>query len=109
MLRRAAKLPLEQMLAKDLLFATGSLVGCVLARRVDGQVRRALIVETEAYHQSEPGSHSYRGVTPRTQVMFGPAGYLYVYFTYGMWHCCNVVADREGVGAAVLLRAAEPL
>jgi len=108
-LRRAAKLPLEQVLARDVLLATGALVGCVLARRVDGQVKRALIVETEAYHQVEPGSHSYRGRTPRTEVMFGPAGNLYVYFTYGMWHCCNVVAEKEGIGAAVLLRAAEPL
>lgn len=117
-LRRAAKLPLEKILASDVLLATAGLVGCVLARRVAvedmqgrvlHQVKRALIVETEAYHQTEPGSHSYRGITPRTQVMFGPAGYLYVYFTYGMWHCCNVVAEKEGTGAAVLLRAAEPL
>jgi DNA-3-methyladenine glycosylase len=108
-LRRAAAMPLEKVLSSDVLLATGALVGCVLARRVGNEVRQGLIVETEAYHQSEPGSHSYRGITPRTQVMFGPAGYLYVYFTYGMWHCCNVVAETEGTGAAVLLRAAEPL
>ena len=108
-LRNAAKLPLGEMLGRDVLLATGSLVGCVLARRVGKEVRRGLIVETEAYHQREPGSHSYRGITPRTQVMFGPPGHLYVYFTYGMWHCCNVVAEQEGTGAAVLLRAAEAL
>lgn len=85
------------------------LLGCILEREIDGQIIRAKIVETEAYDQTDVASHSYKGRTPRTEVMFGPSGYLYVYFTYGMHYCCNVVVGHEGSGAAVLLRAVEPL
>lgn len=101
---------------KDLDFLSGSasevaprLLGCLLERKLDGEIIRVKIVETEAYDQTDVASHSYKGRTVRSEVMFGPAGHLYVYFTYGMHYCCNIVVGDEGHGAAVLIRAVEPL
>lgn len=85
------------------------LLGCELIREVNGKRLRVKIVETEAYDQTDVASHSYKGQTERTRVMFGPSSHLYVYFTYGMHYCCNIVVGPEGHGAAVLLRAVEPL
>lgn len=89
--------------------AAKRLLGSYLIRTIKGQKIICRIVETEAYDQSDPASHSYKGITERNSVMFGPAGYAYVYFTYGMHHCLNIVVGPKGHGSAVLIRAVEPL
>ena len=89
--------------------AAPQLLGCILERTVGDTILRARIVETEAYDETDVASHSYNGQTPRTTVMFGEPGHLYVYFTYGMHYCCNVVTGPIGHGAAILIRAVEPL
>jgi DNA-3-methyladenine glycosylase len=86
------------------------LLGRILVRVLpDGTRLAARLVEVEAYGPADPASHAYRGRTLRNDVMFGVPGHLYVYFTYGMHFCSNVVTGRDGEGSAVLLRAAEPL
>jgi len=100
---------LSEFLQKPAYEAAPLLLGCILEREIDGKVIRVRIVETEAYDESDAASHSYKGKTPRTEIMFGEAGHLYVYFTYGMHYCCNIVTGKPGVGAAVLIRAVEPI
>jgi DNA-3-methyladenine glycosylase len=87
--------------------AARRLLGCLLVRtEADGSATVARIVETEAYHQDDPASHSHRGRTPRTAPMFAGPGTAYVYRSYGVHWCLNVAVEPEGVGAAVLVRAA---
>jgi DNA-3-methyladenine glycosylase len=97
--------------ARDSVELAPELLNKLLVTTTDDGVRLAArIVEVEGYRGSEDaGSHAFRGMTPRTEVMFGPPGHLYVYFTYGMHWCANVVATKDGDAAAVLLRAAAPV
>ncbi|WP_199438775.1 DNA-3-methyladenine glycosylase [Umezawaea beigongshangensis] len=98
----------EQELAIDPVDAAKLLLGCVLESDGPEGTVAVRIVEVEAYRGGDdPASHCYRGRTPRNDVMFGPAGRLYVYFVYGMHFCANVVSLTDGVPGAVLLRAGE--
>ncbi len=84
------------------------LLGMYLVRDLGGEVLRARIVETEAYHgPRDRASHASRGMTERTKIMFGPPGSIYVYLIYGMYHCLNFVTMPEGYPAAVLIRAVD--
>ena len=101
-----AERPLDRdFFARESLVVAPELLGKVL---VAGECA-GRIVEVEAYRSDDPASHTFGGRTMRNAVMFGPAGHLYVYFTYGMHHCANVVTGSDGDGQAVLLRAVQPL
>lgn len=95
---------------RETLEVARDLLGRRLVRVIDGHRLSGLIVEAEAYiGESDLACHAARGRTPRTEVMYGPAGRAYVYFIYGMYHCLNVVTEKENFPAAVLIRALEPL
>ena len=90
--------------ARDVVAVARDLVGCTVRHGETAGV----IVETEAYHQTEPACHAFVGLTPRTEVLFGPPGRAYMYRSYGIHAMLNAVSEEEGVGAAVLIRALEP-
>jgi DNA-3-methyladenine glycosylase len=95
---------------RDTITVARELLGKHLVHRLHGADRIGRIVEVEAYlGPHDLAAHSSKGFTDRTQVMFGPPGHAYVYLIYGMHHCMNVVTERRGHGAAVLLRAVEPV
>lgn len=86
------------------------LLGCVLVRRIGRRALSGKIVEVEAYRGSDdPASHSYRGATKRSSIMFGEAGHVYVFFSYGNHWCLNFTTEKEGQPGAVLIRALEPI
>ena len=85
------------------------LLGCEIERTIDGENIRVRIVETESYDQDDEASHAFGGERKRNATMFKESGHLYVYFTYGMHYCCNIVTGQPGYGSGVLIRAVEPI
>ncbi|MGD9568371.1 MAG: DNA-3-methyladenine glycosylase [Sedimentibacter sp.] len=96
---------------RDARIVAEDLIGKVLVRKYEDKIIKARINETEAYiAEIDKASHAYGNkLTPRTQIMFGPPGFTYVYFIYGMYYCMNFVTEGEGTCSAVLIRGAEPI
>lgn len=95
--------------SRETLDVAKDLLGKVLCRNIDGKILKGMIVETEAYTQDEPSCHAFRGRTKRCESLFAEPGTAYVYFTYGMYHCCNISTYKKDFGSGVLIRALEPI
>jgi len=100
----------QNFFARPTLTVAYELLGKTLVRNIDGRRLSARIVETEAYiGPNDTACHASKGRTPRTEVMFGPAGFTYIYLVYGMYYMLNLITEQEEFPAAVLIRAVEPL
>lgn len=100
----------REFFARDTLEVARDLIGQYVVRNMDGYLLAGRIVEVEAYiGEDDPACHARFGPTNRNRVMYGPGGFSYVYFIYGMYNMLNIVSDREGFPAAVLIRALEPI
>lgn len=103
------KLP-QSFYERDTITVAKELLGKYLIHHTHNEKRIGRIVEVEAYlGQHDLASHSSKGLTKRTEVMFGPAGHVYIYLIYGLYYCTNIVTESIGIGSAVLLRALEPI
>ncbi len=95
---------------RDTSLVAKGLLGKVLVRSTGSEITRGVILETEAYYGcGDPASHAYGGITPRSKIMFGRPGIIYVYLCYGMYHLLNVVTEEEGAPGAVLIRSLSPV
>lgn len=102
--------PTRRFFSRDVVVVARALIGAYVRHLLPDGVVGGMIVETEAYSQfNDPGCHAFRGLTKRNRAMFGPPGHAYTYFTYGNHWMFNVVAESEGRGCAVLIRALEPV
>lgn len=102
------KIPPRRFYQQETLRVAKELLGCFLIREYQGQTWRGRITEVEAYvGEDDLACHASKGKTKRTEVMYGKAGHAYVYLIYGMYHCFNIVTEKEGFPAAVLIRAVE--
>lgn len=99
----------RKFFARDTTLVARDLLGKILCRREGGTVFKGKIVEVEVYTQDDPACHAYRGFSERTKSLFEQPGTAYVYFTYGMHYCINIVTDKKGYASGVLIRALEPV
>lgn len=109
-MKQEMKILPREFYSRDTVKVAKDLLGKTLVRKINGYTLAGIITETEAYrYKDDPASHAYRGITERNKAMFGEVGKAYVYFTYGMYYCFNIVAKSQRVDAgAVLIRALEP-